>query len=66
MGIFREESISRVNGIGIGDLGGTDNSVDLEIAFRAVGGSDADGLIGKLDVQAVNIRLGVDGNGLDA
>ena len=55
-----------MDGVHVGDLGGADDAVDLEVAVRAGGAADANGLVGELDVQAFDIRFRVDGNRLDA
>ena len=54
-----------MDGIDIGYLGGTDDAVDLEIAIRTGSRADANGLVRELDMEAVDIGLGVDGYGLD-
>ena len=65
-GVFREESVAGVDGIGTGDLGGGDDAVDLEVGFLAGGRADADGFVGELDVHGIDVRLGIDGDGFDA
>jgi hypothetical protein len=39
---------------------------DIQIAFAAAGRPDADGFIGKADVEGVTVRLGIDSDGRDA
>ena len=38
----------------------------VEIAFRRIGGTDAIGEVGELDVQGVLVGIGIDGDRLDA
>ena len=55
-----------MNGVHVANLGGADVAVDFEIGIRPGGRSDADGLVGQLDVEALQVGLGVDGEGFDA
>ena len=52
--------------VDVGDFGGADHRGNVEVAFVQARRADADGLIGKADVQRVAIGLAVDGDGLDA
>ena len=45
MSVFREEAVTRVNGLHIPDFGGGDDSRNIEIAFRSHPWPDANGLI---------------------
>ena len=45
--IFGQGTIARVNGVGIGQFGGTDNVSEASVAIFASGGSDADVLVGE-------------------
>jgi hypothetical protein len=63
MCIFRKKSVSRVNGVNFSNFRGADDTIDLEIAFRTSGLSDANCLIRQLDVQGVDICLGVNSDG---
>src|SRR5664279_4421806 len=45
---------------------GADDGWNVQVAARALGGSDADGLVGEAHMRAVAIRLGVDGDGLNS
>jgi len=60
MGVLGEESVARMNGLGIGDFGGADDMRDIEVAFGAGSRTDADRFVGEADMQAVCIRLAVD------
>src|ERR1700733_7104968 len=55
-----------MNGVGIGYLGRADHGRNVEIAARAFGGTDADGLVGKSHVQAVAVGLRIHSHRLDA
>ena len=55
-----------MHGIHVGDFGGADDGGDIQVAARAFGRADADGLIGETHVQTVAIGFGIDGDGLDA
>ena len=66
VGVLRKKAVTRVDGIDIPHLGGGDDAVDLEVTLMAGARTDADGLIGGLDVERIVIRLGVDGERPDA
>ena len=55
-----------MDGVDVCNLGGGDDGGDVEVALGGARRADADGLVGKLDVQAVPVRLAVDGDGADA
>lgn len=65
MGVLREESVPRMDGIHVGDLGGADDAVDAQVAFRGRTLSDADGLVGHVDVHGIGVGFGVDRDGPD-
>ena len=54
-----------MDGIDIGDFGGANDAVDLQIAIRTGSRADTNSLVRELDMEAVDIGLGVDGYGLD-
>ena len=64
--VFGQETITGVNGLHIANLRGADHAVDLAIAVRAFGRTDAIGLRGKLQVGGAPVGLAENGNGLDA
>jgi hypothetical protein len=66
VGVLRKKAVTRVDGIDIPHLGGGDDAVDLEVTLMAGARTDADGLIGGLDVERIVIRLGVNGERTDA
>ena len=55
-----------MNGIDIGDLGGTDDAIDFQIAFASRCRADADRLVGKLHMKGVYVRFGINSNGADS
>ena len=52
--------------VGAGDLGGADDRRHAQVAVGAARRPDADVLVGEADVQRVFVRLGIDGDRLDA
>jgi hypothetical protein len=66
VGVLRQKAISRMNGDRVGDLGGTDDGGDVQIAARRGCGADADGLVRQQYVLEFAVGLRVDGDGLDA
>ena len=60
--VFRQETITRVNGLCIGHFSGTDDGRHVQIALSRRGGSDTNGFIGKLDVLCLAIRFRMDDN----
>lgn len=65
IGSFREESISGVDRVNIGDLGGGDDAGDVEVGVFRWAWTDADGFVGELEVGRVFVCGGVDADGLD-
>jgi hypothetical protein len=60
MGVFGQEAVTWMDGVDIGDFGGTDDPVDPEVAFIRRGFADANGFIGQLNVHRVGIGLRID------
>ncbi len=65
-GVLAQEAVAGVDGIDVGDFGGADDGGHVQIAARALGRADADGLVGEAHVGAVAVGLGIDGDGLDS
>ena len=65
-GVFGEETVAGVDGLGAGRFRGGEDFVGVEVALRGGGGTDVDGLVGLGDVEAVAVGVGVDGDGGDA
>ncbi len=66
VGILAQQAVAGVDGVGTGDLGCGDDGRNVEVAVGGLWGADADGFVGELDVEAVAVGLGVDGDGADA
>ena len=66
VGVFGEKSVAGMNGVRIGDFGRADDAVNLEIALRTRGRADANGLVGKLDMEGLDVGLRVNGDAADA
>ena len=65
VGVLRQESVTGVDGVDVGDLGGGDDAGDVEIAVGRPGGADADRLVRQADVGGIAVGGGIDGDGLD-
>ena len=65
-GVFRQEPVARMDRVDIGDLRRADDPVGPQVAVRALRAADADGLVGELDVERLDVGLGIDRQGLDA
>src|SRR5262249_45070750 len=59
-GILAEEAVSGMDGVHVGDFGGADDRGRIQITASALGGSDADRLVGEADMRAVTVGLRVD------
>ena len=66
IGVLAQEAIARMDGIHVGDFGGADDGGNIQIAARALGRSDADGLVGEPRMQAVAVGFRIHGDGADA
>jgi hypothetical protein len=55
-----------VDGVDVGDFRGADDPVGAQVAVGALGSADADGFVCELDVERLDVGLGVDGEGFDA
>ncbi len=62
VGVLAEQAVAGMNGVDVGDFGGGDDGGNVEIAVGRARRADADGLIGKTNVQRVAVGLAVDGN----
>ena len=65
-GVLAEKAVAGMDGVDIGDFGGADDGGNIEVAARALGRADADGLIGETHGQAVAVGFGIDRDGRDA
>ncbi len=66
LGVLRQESVTRMDGVSPGDLGGGDDAGDVEVRFARRRGPDADVVIGEAHVQRFAIGFGVHRDGLHA
>ena len=64
--VLRKETVAGMDGVYVGDFGGADNLRDIEIALGTARGPDANGFIGKTDVERMAIGFGIDGDRADA
>lgn len=60
MGVLGEESVAWMDGVHIRDFRRADEAVDAQIALGALSFTDANGLVGQLNVHGISIRLGID------
>ena len=65
-GVFRQEAIARMDGVGAGDLASGDDLVDVEIGFARRRRTDADALVGKPHMHGVGVSGRMDRHRLDA
>ena len=66
MRILRQKSIPRMDRVGVADLSGADDAVNLEIALRTDGWPYTDSLVSELHMKAIDIGLRINGHRLDA
>ncbi len=66
VGVLRQEAVAGVNGHGIGDFGRTDDRRHVQVTVCRRRRTDTHGLVGKQHVFEIVVRVGVDGDGLDA
>jgi len=60
LGVLREEAVARVDGVGIGDLGGGEQGVAVEVAGAGRGRTDAHRFVRLLNVQGGGVRRRID------
>jgi len=65
-GVLGEESVAGMNRFGASEMRGADDARDVEVTFASGWRTDADGLIGKADMERMTIRLGINGDGFNA
>ena len=63
--VLTQQAVAGMNGIDIGDFRSRDDGGHIQIALRRSRRPDADGFVGKADVERVAVRLAVDGNRAD-
>jgi len=65
-GVFGEEAVAGMDGVGAGFAGDADDFVNVEIAFAGRGGADGISLVGEADVERFAVDFAEDGDGTDA
>ena len=66
VGILGEKPIPRMDGVHIGDFRGADDVRDVQIAIPAARRTDADGFVGKANVEGIPVRLRIHCHGGNA
>ena len=66
LGIFRQEAVARMDGLGASLLAGGDDLVGNQIGLFRSSRSNTDGFIGEVDEQGILVGFGIDGDCLDA
>ena len=64
--VLGQETVPRMDRVGVGDLGRGDDRGDVEVALRALRRPDADRLVGLPQVDRIGVGRRVHGHGLDA
>ena len=62
VGVFREKSVSGMDGVHIRYLSCTHDPVSSQIAFSTCGRTNANGFVCKLDVKRLFVGFGIDSN----
>ncbi len=60
MRVLGQKTVAGMNRIDIADLRRADDPIDLQITLAARRLADADRFVGQLDVQRIDVRLGID------
>ena len=55
-----------MNSIGIGDLGSTNNRLNIEVTIEARGRADTNTFIGQFDMQRFTVHIRMNSNRLNA
>ena len=66
LGVFREEPVAGMDGLGAGGAGRLDDLVDHQVGLLRGRGADVHGLVRQLPVQAAAVGVGVDRHRADA
>ncbi len=66
VGVFGQEAVAGMDGLGIGHFGRRDDGRNVQIALGGGRRADADRFVGQLDVLGLGVGLGMDGDGRDA
>ena len=60
IGVFRQEAVAGMDGLGAGRQCCSDDLVGAQIAFRNGRGADMHGLVGHGDMQRLRVGVGID------
>ena len=63
---FSQKPVARVDGLGVGDLGGGNDTGHVQVTLRTFRRPDANRLVCEPDVERLPIRLGIHCHGLDS
>ena len=66
VGIFGQEAVTGMDGIGAGDFGCAHYMRNVQVALAGAWRANADGLVGEAHVKGVPVGFGIDGHGLNA
>ncbi len=66
VGVLAQQAVAGVDGVHVSDFRGGDDGGHTEIAVRGTRRADADGFIGKADVERVTVGLAVNSDRADA
>ena len=61
MRVLGEESVARMNRVDVADLGRAHDTVDFQITLGAGRSADADRFVRELNVQRIDVCLGIHG-----
>ena len=64
--VLGQKSVAGMNRIDVADFGRAHDAIDLQITFRARRRADADRFVRQLDVQRIDVRLGINREGANA
>jgi hypothetical protein len=66
VGVFGQEAVAGVDGLGAGAASSLQNALDVQVALGCGGAADGDGLVGGRGVQRAGVGVGVDRHAADA
>ena len=65
-GVFAEEAVAGMDGLGAGGFAGGDDGIDIEVGLGGRSRAEADGLVGELHGLGEAVGIGIDGDRGDA
>ena len=66
VGVLTQQAVAGMNRVDVGDFSGGDDGGHIQIAVGGTRRPDADGLVGKANVERVAVGFAVDGDGANA